>query len=204
MASILMVWTSAVPVNASSGSSAVLVNASPGPISAPDNASPELSQLPNMHIPNVVSYALVPSAAASRGGSAARGLVVSLSAATSTVRMKQPILLTIEINNVSSTEQFLFAPNAPCTYKFSITDLSTNKVNLVHPDDCFGDLYQIPIEFLSPGFATRLEWNFEHQVMDKPGRYTVAVQSISWYTRWAGSLVDLQVRSNPITIVVTK
>jgi len=72
----------------------------------------------------------------------------------------------------------------------------------VHPDDCFGDLYQVPIEFLSPGFATRLEWNLENQVMDKLGRYTVTVQSISWYTRWAGSLVDLQVRSNPITIAV--
>jgi hypothetical protein len=193
MATILVVWASAVPVKAS-----------PGPIAAPDNASPGLSQLPNMHIPNVVSYLLVPSAAASRGGSAAHGLVVSLSAATSTVRMKQPMLLTIEISNASSTKQFLFAPNAPCTYKFSITDLSTNKVNLVHPDDCFGDLYRVPIEFLSPGFATRLEWNLENQVMDKPGRYTVTVQSISWYTRWAGSLVDLQVRSNPITIVVKK
>jgi hypothetical protein len=158
-----------------------------------------------MAVEGVINYDVVPASEVAQGGNAVHGLTVSLSTATRMVRIDQPVTLTASIANASSTLRVLWAPNAPCSYVFSVTNASTNQTKNVAPFECFGDLYSMPIERLSPGMATLLRFKLEsRELVDLPGRYTLSIRSIMWYPSVSeSSLESLQVVSNPVPIVVT-
>jgi len=156
--------------------------------------------------PGVVRYAVVPASEAKLGGDAVQGLTTALRGPSSPVTVSQPVLLAVNIVNNSPAVQFLWAPNAPCAYVFSITNLSTNKMADVRPPQCFENLYSPPIERLSPGTATLLEFELESQELSgAPGRYEVRVRSIASYTgEEMTSMEDLKIASNPVSIVVVR
>lgn len=102
------------------------------------NAAPASSALQHWTVPNVVDYAVVRSSAKA-GATATDGLAVALSTTTPIVRIAQPLLLTIQVDNVSSGERVLFMPNAPCAYTLLIDNTSGHASKLVKPLDCLGE-----------------------------------------------------------------
>ncbi|HEY2474497.1 MAG TPA: hypothetical protein VGI19_06810 [Candidatus Cybelea sp.] len=172
----------------------------------PLNASPRTVMTKPTGIPGVISYVIVRAAQVPRGGASVGGLNVSLSTATPTVRVQRPAVLSVTISNTSTTEQVLWAPNAPCTYVFLIKNASTSASKDVKPIECFGDLYSLPIEYLEPGMATVLTFNFDSQEFaDLPDSYILSVRSVMRYTSPEMRKIEaLQIASNPISIVVTR
>jgi energy-coupling factor transporter transmembrane protein EcfT len=166
-------------------------------------AASGLSTIPMTSNPDVISYDVVPKADVAQGGRAVHGLVASLSSTTHIVRVNQPAILTATVTNISSSLRFLYSPY--CTYVFSVTKSSTNETRDVRPLLCVDDIYSIPIERLSPGTAAVLTFKFKNsELVGAPGTYTVSLRSISWYPTETSNIEDLQIASNPISIVVTQ
>jgi hypothetical protein len=159
-----------------------------------------------MNIPGVVDYQDIPASEAPQGGNAVDGLVVSLSTATPTLKVKKTALLTVTIANTSSESKLLWGPYAPCTYRFSVVNLPRNTTTDVRPAECFGDIYSLPEEMVSPGMATRLQFKFDSDALiSEPGMYKVSVRSITLFSVQRGKGTELlQIASNPVSIVVTK
>jgi hypothetical protein len=172
----------------------------------PLSASPRTIITKPTPIPGVVSHDIVPAAQVPPGGASVGGLIVSLSTRTPSVRIKGSAVLSVAISNTSATEQILWAPDAPCSYVFSVKNASTSELKDITPLECFGDLYSLPIEYLAPGMATILTFKFGGpEFAVSPGRYVVSVRSVRRYSSPAMTKLEvLQIASNPISIVVTR
>ena len=133
---------------------AVLISATLLPL----NASARVGANP-MNIPGVVNYDEIPASEVTQGGRAVDGFVVSLGTTTPIVKVNQPAFLTVTVANTSSESKLVWGPYAPCTYGFSVVNLSTKTTSGVTPVECFGDIYSLPEEAVSPGTATRLQFD---------------------------------------------
>jgi hypothetical protein len=180
---------------------AVLISATLLPL----NASARVGSNP-MNIPGVVNYDEIPASEVTQGGRAVDGFVVSLGTTTPIVKVNQPALLTVTVANTSSESKLVWGPYAPCTYGFSVVNLSTKTTSGVTPVECFGDIYSLPAEAVSPGTATRLQFKFDSDALiGEPGRYKVSVRTITLFsTQWMKGPELLQIASNSVSIVVTR
>src|SRR6185437_13142505 len=148
----------------------------------PVSASPILdATLATTQEPNVISYSLLPASEVAKGGAPADGLIASLSTTTPVVKINHPVVLAISVANTSTGVRLLYESSAPCGYRISITDNSSDRTSTVQPQ-CFGDVYSIPVERLQPGMATLLTFKFDNtELIGSTGSYTLRVRSVSWY-----------------------
>ncbi len=131
--------------------------------------------------PGVISY-IVARAGTIPAGAPTHGLAAALDTSSSTVRAGQPIVLSLEVRNTSKQMQWLYRPNIPCTYSFTVTNLRSGRSTTVAPSDC-GDLYGSPVDGLSPGESLFLKFRFSEEAIAKPAHYRISLSSCTWYPK---------------------
>jgi hypothetical protein len=151
--------------------------------------------------PGVISSLVAPAGNISVGA-AAHGFAASLSASPSTVRAGQPIVLSLEVRNVSKHTQWLYRPECPENYTFVVTNLRSGQAATVDASDC-GDLFGSPIAGLDPGESEFLRFKFSDQVIARPARYRISLASVTWYPNSDAAPQKLKLGSTAVNVTVS-
>jgi hypothetical protein len=152
--------------------------------------------------PGVIGYS-VAAAGAMLVGVPAHGLAAALAGSPSVIHPGQTIQLSLEVRNVSKQMRWLYIPNMPCSYSFSVTDLHSLRPVEVVPSNC-GDIYGSQIEGLSPGESAYLKFKFTEEAVAQPGRYEIHLASMWWYPKPDALPETLRIVSTSFNVTVSQ
>jgi hypothetical protein len=117
----------------------------------------------------------VSTSAATPVGAAIRGMALSLTENTATVREGQDLKLTIEVRNVSSQAIRVPFPWLKCSYELAITFSASKSQKSYREDDC--DIYNLNPKIIQPGQSSFLTFAVRTSdlAFNGPGLYNVRV-----------------------------
>jgi len=144
---------------------------------------------------------LVATAANIAGGATpASGWIASIAASPNPQVFGRPVSITIDITDVSATNQFLFDGDTPCGYLISVVDLANGRKL---PDkhglcDFFGGGI-----YVHPGNAWRIHVPLSHYVdLPHPGAYAISLEGIRTSKQFNVGLAVVPIRSAAFTEVI--
>ena len=153
-------------------------------------------------IPNVVSFTIASSSRTSVGP-ASHGLAAAITTTSAVVRSGQPVVLSLEIRNVSRVNQWLYRPHEPCNYSLTVKHLESGRSATVAPLGCSDGEYSTAADGLDPGQSAFLQFRFSDPSISKPGHYQISLHSVLWYPTLDAAVSTLNIRSKPLAILVT-
>lgn len=150
--------------------------------------------------PGVVSALLAPASNASVGAPS-YGLAAALDTSPSAVHSGRPIVLSLELRNVSKQLRLVYRPECPENYTFVVTNLRSGRSTMVNGPDC-GDLYGSPIQGLNPGESQFLKFKFSGKAFAEPVRYRIRLASVTWYPSSNSAPQKLELGSTAVIVTI--